>query len=380
MNLPTEKLSCFAISAPGLEQLTLKELERLEVGDVKLVRGGVEWEGTLRSVYIANLWSRTASRVVIRIGQFYASNFAELERKAKKVDWAHYIGRGRELRFKVTCKKSRLYHSDAVAERFARVIHGIVGPGTSSVIKDIDDETAPSDAQIVLVRIERDQVVVSLDSSGELLHRRGYRKEIAKAPLRETIAAAMVLASGWDMRGPFIDPMCGSGTIPIEAVMIARKMAPGRSRAFGFQSWPGFDSGLWKRCLDDALSGEVPLSGVIVRGSDRDAGAIEAAVSNAKRAGIEGDVDFAIGAISNVEPISERCWIVSNPPYGARIGDSTVRNLYAQMGKVVRECYPAATVGLLSPDRGLDRQLGLKFKTRLTLSNGGIPVQFVQSS
>src|SRR3954468_6686402 len=222
-------LDCFAICAPGLEPLVRDELSELSIA-AEAVPGGVGWKGSSSTVALANLWSRIATRIVVRIGSFRARTFFELERHAKKIEWERYVRPGGAIRFRVTCRKSKLYHSDAVAQRFqeavARRIHGDI------VVAEAADDENESDvrAQLFIVRFERDVCTVSVDTSGALLHRRGYRQAVAKAPLRETLAAAMLLSSRWDMRSPLIDPFCGSGTIPIEAALLALGLPPGRDR------------------------------------------------------------------------------------------------------------------------------------------------------
>ena len=182
---------------------------------------------------------------------------------------------------------------------------------------------------------------ISADSSGELLHRRGYRREIAKAPLRETLAAAMVLASGWRKGEPLLDPMCGSGTIPIEAAMIARKIAPGSKRRFQFMNWPTFNVGRWNELLHKARESETDsIEGI--RGSDRDAGAVQAAARNAERAGVSDTVQFGLesisGSLAGLEDVESGAgWILTNPPYGIRIGESAdLRDLYATLGTALK--------------------------------------------
>src|SRR3954468_8155076 len=234
----------FASTAPGLESIAAGELNALRIRGRQEI-GGVAFGGDLRQIYEANLWLRTASRVVVRMGDFHASTFSELERRAKKLAWEKFIPAKASVRLRVTCRKSKLYHSDAVAERVLSAIAGSVSRAIAVAAETSEDEEAETaleaSSQLFIVRIVNGQCEISADSSGELLHRRGYRQEIAKAPLRETIAAAMVLASGWKRNESLLDPLCGSGTIPIEAALIARKIAPGLKRAFQFMNWPEFD-------------------------------------------------------------------------------------------------------------------------------------------
>jgi putative N6-adenine-specific DNA methylase len=251
---------------------------------------------------------------------------------------------------------------------------------------DATDDRARStreSGQLFVVRIVNDECEISADSSGELLHRRGYRRETGKAPLRETIAAAMVLASGWKGDDPLLDPMCGSGTIPIEAAMIARKIAPGLRRNFQFVKWPGFDAELWNRILENARAAATGFSGEII-GSDRDAGAVQAAARNAERAGVSETLRFSPEAVSgSIGAINdsgkESGWILTNPPYGVRVGEGDdLRNLYAKLGSALKS-KRGWQLGILTPDSALVRQTRLPLRPRFSTSNGGIPVSFFAS-
>jgi putative N6-adenine-specific DNA methylase len=380
----------FASTGPGLESIAAGELKTLGIRGRQEI-GGVAFSGDLQRLYESNLWLRTASRVLVRLGDFHASTFYELERRAKKLPWADFLPANGKVRVRVTCRKSKLYHSDAVAER---VLSAIVGSASrvieasaenldaSETLDATDDETpsARESGQLFVVRIVNDECEVSADSSGELLHRRGYRQEIAKAPLRETIAAAMVLASGWKGDEPLLDPMCGSGTVPIEAAMIARKIAPGLSRDFQFTSWPGFDAELWNRTRETAQAAVTDFNGQIV-GSDRDAGAVQAATRNAERAGVAANVVFSQEAVSGSiaaieDSLGESGWMLTNPPYGIRVGESgDLRNLYAKLGSALKS-KPGWRLGILTSDADLVRQTRLTLRPRFNTSNGGIPVSY----
>ena len=202
----------FAVSAPGLETIVASELHQMGHCDATPVAGGVNFTGGLAQLYQANVSLRTASRIVVRVDEFHASSFHELERRTKRIRWDQYLGPGARAQFRVTCRKSKLYHSDAVAQRFheavAKQVSGVVvGAATNESADEGDSEIdEPTPAQLFTVRLAHDNCVVSVDTSGALLHRRGYRQAIGKAPLRETLAAAMVIGSGWDGRAPFIDP------------------------------------------------------------------------------------------------------------------------------------------------------------------------------
>jgi putative N6-adenine-specific DNA methylase len=382
------------VTAPGIAPLTAGELRRLGVPRTAVGPEGVSFRASLAVVGAANLWLRTATRVLVRAASFRADAFYDLERRAARVPWSRFIAPGTRVRLRVTCRKSRLYHSDAVAERFAPAVEragGVViaasgvrsadgddGPGSDLPADSVTGDAAGGPTQLVVVRLYHDECTVSVDASGELLHRRGYRQETAKAPLRETLAAALLMASGWDGRAPLIDPMCGSGTVAIEGAWIARDRAPGLGRDFAFMQWPEFDRGEWEGTVADARSRVRVRSPVPIRASDRDAGAIGAATRNAERADVSQDVEFVTRAISAITPPAQRGWLVTNPPYGVRVSDrGRLRDLYGQLGHVARAKCPGWTVALLSANQALTNATRLGLTTRLHTTNGGIRVAIV---
>jgi putative N6-adenine-specific DNA methylase len=373
-------LNCFAIVAPGLETLALAEARGLGLpAELETGGGGIAWRGDLRSVLLANAGLRLASRVVVRLAEFEARSFAELERHARQIAWSRIVAPNGAVRFRVTCKKSKLYHSDAVAQRLAdavtRALPGVRAAGGSGS----DDDAMDDEAQLFVVRLLRDRCTVSADTSGALLHRRGYRQATAKAPLRETIAAALIAASGWDGVSPLLDPFCGSGTIPIEAALMARGTPPGAARTFAAERWPGVSRTLGDRIRAELAARAHSTSIPTIHGYDRDAGAITAALANADRAGVTPDVGFAVRSLSAAEfPTGAPGWVVTNPPYGVRVGEADrVRDLWAQLGHVLRDRARGWRLALLSPDPALERQLGIPMRVVAQTSNGGIPVRLV---
>jgi putative N6-adenine-specific DNA methylase len=372
-------LDCFAVVAPGLEPFALHEARALGLpAEIDAGGGGLAWRGDLRSVLLANIGLRIASRVVVRLAAFEARSFAELERHARQVPWGRVLTPGAAVRFRVTCKKSRLYHSDAVAQRLAESVTRAVAGVRTEDASSAEEEQPDEDAQLFVVRLLRDRCTVSADTSGALLHRRGYRQATAKAPLRETLAAALIAASGWDASAPLVDLLCGSGTIPIEAALQARGIAPGAARHFAVERWPGVPSEIAARVRREMVASKRPGRLPTISGSDRDAGAIAGAAANAKRASVADDVTLTVGALSTVELVGSRGWVVTNPPYGVRVGDADrVRDLWAQLGKVLRARANGWTVALLSPDPALERQLGLPLRVVARATNGGIPVRIL---
>ena len=359
-------LDCYAITPPGLETLTAAELAGLGISPEATEPGGVGFRASLEGVVGANLQLRTASRVLVRLATFHASAFHELERRAARLPWEAYVPPGGAIGFRVTSRKSKLYHQDAIAERLAGVAaRRVTGAHLS----------AAADAQDFVVRLVHDECTVSADASGAHLHQRGYRLATAKAPLRETLAAAMLLAVSWDGAAPLVDPLCGSGTIPIEAALLARRVPPGFGRHFALERWPSFDSAWLRRAVARAEEGMRPSAPGPILGADRDAGAIEAAVANAARAGVAGDITFRRAAISALEPPPGAGVIVTNPPYGVRVGRSRdLRDLYARLGQVLRRRCPGWRVAMLSARAELAAQTGLGLTAAFSTSNGGLRV------
>ncbi|MHB1327592.1 MAG: THUMP domain-containing class I SAM-dependent RNA methyltransferase [Gemmatimonadales bacterium] len=374
---PPPRVAALAVTHLGMEQVLAGELAALGLPGA-VMPGGVAFEGSLLDVAKANLMLRTAGRVLVRIASFRARTFPELERHAAKVPWAQFLTVAPAVHFRVTAKKSRLSHERAIAERLVRALKGAVPKAT--IVAGRDEADADDGVQRFVVRFHRDECTVSADSSGAPLHRRGYRLETGKAPLRETLAAGLLLSSGWDGTTPLIDPFCGSGVIPIEAALITRRIPPGASRQFALERWPGFDAKAFRSLRDAALAASLPASPVPISGADRDAGAIRAASANAERAGVAGDVTWHQQPISALTAASVPGAVVTNPPYGARIGErGSLRDLYAQLGNVLRRHAAGWTVTLISADRKLDGQTGLSWHELLRTENGGLPVRFVRA-
>lgn len=396
----------FVVTAPGLEPLAAEELRRLgllsEQASTEPARadrhsksrrtadphesgvtgsGGVAFRSDFTGLYRANLHLRTASRVLVRLGSFYAAAFPELRKKASRLPWERFLQPGQPVALHVTCHKSRLYHSDAVAERVAGAIGDrLKKPSPMSKAKESQsgDSGEAGQPQLIVVRMVNDLCTISIDSSGELLHRRGYRQAGAKAPLRETLAAAMLFASGWDAVSPLLDPFCGSGTIAIEAALLSLGIPPGINRQFQFMDWPGFDPARW-----EALLAERPLHPVSmqprIQASDRDAGAIQSARANAARAGVEEFIEFKCLAVSAIQPPPEPGWVVTNPPYGIRVSaNKDLRNLYAQFGNVLRRSCPGWRVAILCSDLALLGQTRLSLDTSFSTLNGGVKVRLAR--
>ena len=359
------------------------------VGYCRARRGGVEFRASTRQLYSANVWLRTATRVITRVSHFRARSFAEVEAGAAATPWFDFASPERAVRFAVTSHRSRLYHTDAIAERFARVFGRPLG----------DDS---DDAQLFVIRFDRDNCTVSADTSGRPLHQRGWRLDTAKAPLRPTLAAAMLLSCGWPdaprsdggRSGPapgLLDPLCGSGTSAIEAALIALQRAPGAGREFSFQQWPSFEPGTWasvrttlRATRDDPPNsrseGRSGPAGWTIIACDRDAGAIDATMANAERAGVAEHLQHHVTALSstgyldNVQAAPPGL-VITNPPYGVRVSSSKgLRDLYASLGNLMRGPLAPWDLAFLAADDTLARATGLALSPILRSKNGGIDV------
>jgi putative N6-adenine-specific DNA methylase len=362
-------LKALVVCPPGLEPLLVAEIRALGIVPGGSIHGGVPVEVSQAELYALNLRSRVATRVLLRLGNAFVDGPHSLHGLLDSVDWSRFID-GSRVEVIAASHSSTLFHTGLIEEAALALLTKrakVADPGD-------DDTDAPQ--QRVSIRIDHDRAMISIDTSGERLDRRGYRLHGAKAPLRETLAAALVLSSGWDPRCPLVDPLCGSGTVAIEAALAARGLAPGRDRRFAFQDWPSFTRSAWKQARAGAAAAErLGVTPVIVA-NDRDRGAVDAARSNAERAGVS--IDVRHGSFSAVELPHGPGAIVTNPPYGVRVGDErALRDLYDSFGKWLGLRAPGWTLTMLDADRKLTSRLGIALTERIRTANGGIDVSIV---
>ncbi|WP_172326719.1 class I SAM-dependent RNA methyltransferase [Mangrovicoccus sp. HB161399] len=360
----------FLVAAPGLEGDLAREAEALGLGGAAAVPGGVTAEGGWPEIWRANLQLRCASRVLVRVASFRAPHLAQLDKRARKVAWDRILRADLPVRVEVTCKRSRIYHQGAAGERISRAISETAGVAV-----------AAEAAIVVKARIEDDLCTISLDTSGEPLHRRGHKEAVGKAPLRETLAAAFLGRMGFDGSQAVVDPMCGSGTFPIEAAEIAAGLAPGRSRRFAFEDLASFDAAAWAGMRQGTPGKAAP--GPRFFGFDRDDGAIRMGTENAARAGVADWTDFRRQAISDLQPPEGMApgLVMVNPPYGARIGDRKLLfALYGTLGRVLSERFRGWRLGMVTSDAGLAKATGLSFlPPEPPVSLGGLKVTFYRT-
>jgi putative N6-adenine-specific DNA methylase len=358
----------FAVTVPGFEGVCAAELRALEVAEVEPLAGGVEFSGGLRELYLANLWLRSASRVLVRLGAFQARDFPTLFKKLQRLPWGRFVKPGSSCQVRATCHRSRLSHSGRVAETCR-----------DAVVKALGAEEADSAATTIFLRLEADHCQVSIDSSGELLHRRGYRQANVAAPLRENLAAGCLLALGYDGTLPLVDAMTGSGTFAIEAAAIALNLAPGRSRSFAFMDWPKFRSGLWQLLVQEAGSAEKTELVAPIFAVDNNPKAIAAAQQNLQVAGLQEQVQLACQPMQELKAEQSRGLIICNPPYGERLGKTAaLQALYRDLGSVYGQIFASWQGALLCPEHELIRMTGLNLEPIVRFSNGGIRVALLK--
>lgn len=361
--MTTGDLDIFMMAPPGLEQALLAEARALGFREVKAVPGGVTVRGGWPEVWRANLEVRGAGRVVASVEGFRAFHLAQLDKRARRVAWAAVLRPDVPFYVEATCRTSRIYHSGAAAQRVEKAIRETIGARPS---KDA--------AIVVRVRIEDDLCSIGIDTSGEPLYKRGYKQAVAKAPMRETMAALLLRACGYDGAEPVVDPMCGSGTFVIEAAEIAAGLKPGRARHFAFEQLATFDPLAWQ-AMQTATRPSAPTARFV--GSDRDAGAIAMSEENARRAGVADFCDFRQQTVSDlIPPQGPPGLVIVNPPYGARIGEKkNLAALYRALGQTLLERFAGWRVGILTSEASLAKAAGLPFEPpSAPIAHGGLKV------
>lgn len=367
------QLDLVATSTFGLEAVVARELEALGYPARSTQTGRIEFEGDERAVARANLHLRAADRVFVRVAAFEAPDFDALFETTYEVPWEEWIGpedafpvSGRSVRSTLSSVPAvQRTVKKAIVERLMQA-HGVRSlPETGPVFP-------------VEIALLKDAATLLVDTSGSGLHKRGYRDFVGAAPLRETLAAALVELSFWKRGKPLVDPFCGSGTIAIEAAMIGRRMAPGVGRTFAAEDWPVFDESVWAEAHEEARDLELPDLGEPIVASDIDEGALALARRHAERAGVAADIRFERRAFAELESELEFGCIVTNPPYGVRLEeDSDVRRIYESMRTVFARL-PTWSFFVLTPWRDFERIVGRKSDRRRKLYNAQIECTYFQ--
>lgn len=363
----------FAVTAPGLEPLCAAELKALGLDEVQVLPGGVAFGGKLDAAYRANLWLRTSGRVLLRLKDFRVRRWDDLLRQAASVPWEVFIAPGASLAPQATLRQSNLKHTGRVGEVvFEAVVKHLTELGLEPPLlaKPSDEE-----AQRLLVRGEDRRAMISLDSSGPNLHKRGYRQFGGKAPLRENLAAALLLLCGYDGSRTLLDPLCGSGTLAIEAALMARRLPPGGKRHFVFEQWPCYRDKTWQHLKAKALEEAHDKAPALIVGQDRQNQAVRLARENAALAEVGDDIQFKRADFFKAKPPAGPGLVVLNPPYGKRLGSvRQAQDVITRLGKHLRKAYRGWDCGVVLYRPEWASLLGLKEEARLEAPFGGLKV------
>jgi putative N6-adenine-specific DNA methylase len=366
----------FAATTPGLEPALESEVRRLGLG-LWRAPGGVEVRGAPGLHRLLNLRLRTASRVLLRIAEFPAADLPALDAGLRRAPLSDFWDRKTPLQIAVAAHRSKLSQGAKIREVSARTWGAQLAAAASE-----QEEEGGGDANALRIqlRLENDLCTVSVDTSGELLFRRGYRQEISRAPLRETLAAGMLELAGYRGDEPLWDPMCGSGTIAIEAALLALGRAPGLSRSFAFERFPIHDAAAWDAVKAKARDEERKKPTASIRATDLNAGALGTARRNARRAGVVEHLALERQDARNPTsvPSESTGLLIANPPYGIRVGeDRELASLYGALGILIRDRLPGWRAAILVPQPRLEKALGLEIEDAFEVQNGGIRCQLL---
>lgn len=368
-----QKVRLLATAAMGLESVVASEVRELGY-ETQVENGKVMFDAPISAIPRCNLWLRTADRVKIIIGEFKAETFDELFEGTKSLNWENYISEDGQFPVSGKSVKSKLYSvpdcqaitKKAIAERL-KLKYGMASnmPETGPLYK-------------VEVSILKDKVTLTLDTSGAGLHKRGYRVGQGEAPLKETLAAALILLTNWKADYPFIDPFCGSGTIPIEAALIGQNIAPGFNREFASEEWSFIRNKYWDEALIEAEDLANYDQKLEITGSDISHKLINIANENAIEAGLSDLITWKQMQVSDLTIKSENGYLISNPPYGERLSDrEEVKEMYRDLGKVMNE-YPSWSVYIITAFETFEKQYGKTATKKRKLFNGFIQTNYYQ--
>ncbi len=352
----------------GLETPLTEELAALNCQDIQAVDGGVSCKGSLEQVYRINLHSCTASRVLLRLTKGSYRDEADIYKLAKNIHWSGWFTLEQTFKVKVEGKRANVKSLDFVGLKIKDAL--------CDAFRDIYD-ARPSVAKIhpdvrIHAFIDERNVQIFIDTSGEALFKRGYRQDTGEAPLRENLAAGLLLLAGYDGSQPFQDPFCGSGTLAIEAAWIATRRAPGLMRRFGFEKLQNFDKAAWVKIRQQARE-QIRHSAAPISGSDNDRYMIRAAQGNAEAAEVADLIQWKVQDAQDARPNGEGGIMISNPPYGVRLEEVQVlQALYPQLGSWLKQHYSGWLIGMLTGDRDMPKFMRLSPKRKIPLYNGNL--------
>ncbi|OFM99538.1 DNA methylase [Neisseria sp. HMSC055F11] len=360
--------SLFVTCPRGLEAPLSQELEQLKCQDIRAVDGGVACKGGMEQVYRINLHSRTASRVLLRLTKSGYRSEQDIYKAAKNIRWTNWFDLEQTFKVKVEGKRAQVKSLDFVGLKIKDAV--------CDVFRDACD-ARPSVGKIrpdirIHAFIDERDIQIFIDTSGEALFKRGYRQDTGEAPMRENLAAGLLLLAGYDGTQPFQDPFCGSGTIVIEAAWIATRRAPGLMRRFGFEKLKNFDAALWKKLQHEAET-QIRPAPAPISGSDNDRYMIRAAVANAQAAEVDTFIRFEVKDAQDTRPNGEGGILISNPPYGVRLAEvQALQALYPQLGAWLKQHYAGWLAGMFTGDRDMPKFMRLSPKRKIPLYNGNL--------
>lgn len=359
----------------GLEHVLAEEVKAIGGLAVKILKRAVECEGDLRLLYRANLELRTALRVLVPIAEFRARSPEELYQKIYQIEWADYLSVDRTFAIDAVTKSEIFTHSKYAALK------------TKDAIADYfrDRSGKRPDVNVdypnlrINVHINKDECSIALDSSGDSLHKRGYRANTVEAPINEVLAAGMILLSGWKGDRTFLDPMCGSGTLLIEAAMIAKNMPPQLNKdSLGFMKWKNFDERLWEDVVEKAKNAVKPLN-CNVLGFDKDMKAVRITAQNIFSAHLEGQgIQVEKQPFEKLMPPPAPGLLMTNPPYDERLKEADIQAFYKMIGDQLKQAFAGYEAWLITSNMDALKHLGLKATQKLTLFNGALECKFLQ--
>ncbi|MCG8652784.1 MAG: THUMP domain-containing protein, partial [Pirellulales bacterium] len=349
-----------------------RELESLGLEATIGQPGRVHFRGDQREICRTNLWLRTADRVLIRVAEFEAADFDALFETTRSIQWGQLLPA--DAAFPVTGRsiKSTLTSVPACQRAVKRAM--VDALRRDHAVQELPETGGEYKIEIALLK---DTATLTVDTTGRSLHRRGYRTDVSAAPLKETLAAALVMLSYWKPDRALVDPFCGSGTIPIEAARLGRNMAPGKDRQFAAEQWSSFDTPLWSELRQQASADELPALPMRIVGSDIDGKVLQAARDNAARAGVAEDIHFQSGAMQDLTSRRRFGCIITNPPYGQRIGDRELEQLYRSIPEVLAKL-PTWSHYFLTAFPGFESVVGRPADRRRKLYNGRIECTYFQ--
>lgn len=359
----------------GCEAVLCEELAAIGATNIVPLVRAVEFEGDQEILYKSNLLCRTALRILKPIRTFEAASEQQLYLEIQKTDWSELLTLENTFAINTTLLQSNLTHSQYVSQKAK---DAIADQFRAKFGKRPDVDIEFPDLRIHL-HINKNLCTVSFDSSGDSLHKRGYRDQTNQAPLNEAMAAALLMLSGWDRKTPLADFMCGSGTILIEAAMMLRNIAPNKhKRFFGFQTWKDYDASLWKKIFEEAVSRELPASGVKVYGSDISGVVIDKARENVRNAGLGDTIELRKSPMEQFIAPAESGTIVTNPPYGLRIEPRDILELYKKMGDTMKQHCKGWTCWIFTGNLDAAKHIGLRPSRKLHLFNGPVECRFLR--